>query len=71
MNLEKEIISSIKGDFIWNGVKTEMLIPLSILDLICIHERKNYEIVNCIFNLIIDGYIFNANEKYHIKLGCK
>ena len=71
MNLEKEIISSIKGDFIWNGLKTEIFIPLSILDLICIHERKHDEIINSIFNLIIDGHIFNVNEKYHIKLECK
>ncbi|MUK27376.1 hypothetical protein [Aliivibrio fischeri] len=52
MSLEKNIISSLKGDFIWNGVKTEILLPLSILDLMCIHEKKYDEIINCIFSII-------------------
>lgn len=67
MKLEQEIISSLNGQMIWNGVKTDLFHPLSILDLMCIHN-KNYDEINiCTMKLISCGYVFLANDKYHIK----
>lgn len=82
MSLENNIISSLKGDFIWNGIETEILLPLSILDLICIHGKNYDQIISCVFSIINDserydivstisdiinhGGRFNVNEKYHI-----
>ena len=82
MSLENNIISSLKGDFIWNGITTEILLPLSILDLMCIHGKNYDQIISCVFSVINDserydivstisdiinhGDRFNVNEKYHI-----
>lgn len=71
MNLEKEILSSLKGELIWNGVKTEVLLPLSKLDLICIHNKEYDEINICMFNLVNNGSVFCINEKYHINMRYK
>lgn len=64
MRFDEQILCSLKGDYLWNGIHTSILIPLTRLDLICIHKISYEELDSSLTRLINDHLIECRDNKY-------